>query len=139
MSLTLPVEELCRLRVLAKISSKDGRIALTLKPEPSKPGFTQDHSSGLSVHFEMTEEDGGNALSVFTSFEAPLALAAPPQNGQKDAGAGSSCLSSGEFQVNHISRDSNIPLENYTSSHETGDLEPGVSILLETRTKNKGV
>jgi len=102
MSLTLPVEELCRLRVSAKISSEDGRIALTLKPEPSKPGFTQNHHSGLSVHFEMTEEDGGNSLSVFTSFEAPLAFAAPEKNGQKDTGAESSCLSSGEFQDNGI-------------------------------------
>jgi hypothetical protein len=130
MSLTLPLEELYRLRVSAKISSKDGRIALTLKPEPSNPGLTQDHPSGLSVHFETAQEDGGSALSIFTSYEAPLALAAPQKNGQKDTGADSSCLPSGDFQDNHISSDSNIPLENYPSSHETRDLETGVSTLL---------
>jgi hypothetical protein len=134
MSLTLPVEELCRLRVSAKISAKDGRIALALKPELSKPGFTQNHLSGLSVHFEMAEEDGGNSLSIFTSFEAPLALAAPQEDGQKDTVAESSCLSSGEFQHNHTSMDSNIPLENYASSHETLDLGTGKSTLLDITT-----
>ena len=134
MSITLPVEELCRLRVSAKISSKDGRISLALKPEPSKPGFTQHHLSGLSVHFEMEEEDGGSTLSVFTSFTAPLALTVPQQNGQKDKGAESSCLASGELQDNHISSDSNIPLENYASFQETIDLETGAPIPLYTTT-----
>ena len=139
MSLTLPVEELCRLRVSVKISPKDGRIALTLQPEPSKPGFAQDHPSGLSVHFETAEEDGGTALSIFTSFDAPLGLAAPQQNGQKDTGAESSCLSLGEFHNNRIYRDSNIPLENYASSQETIDSGIGVSIILDTTIQTKEV
>ena len=87
----------------------------------------------------MAEEDGGNALSIFTSFDAPLALVAPEQNVQKDTGTESSCLSSGEFQHNHTSRDSNIPLENYASSHETMDLGTSASTLPDTATKTKEV
>lgn len=76
MSLTLPVEELCRFVVLANISDRDGRVALTLKPSLSKDPSPQT-SSGLSIHFETVEADGGYVLSVFTSSRPPVTSTTP--------------------------------------------------------------
>ena len=114
MSLTLPVEELCRFVVLANISDKDGRVALTLKPSLSKDPSPQT-SSGLSIHFETVEADGGYVLSVFTSSRSPATTSTPyptPEGGNTPepvASTSSQQMNSHPIRLGSMSDDLGMP------------------------------
>lgn len=87
MSLSIPIHEFSRLRLVANMSAT-GNMSLSLQPLEGVSQTPKDfHAPDVSLHFDSTCENGINALSVYVSFTTPLCKEEPapqatqPQNG----------------------------------------------------------